>query len=67
MDGRDRPILPGVHGLEHVQSFATADLTDDDSIGAHAKGIPDQVPDRYLAFPLDVGRAVLQTDYVRLL
>src|SRR5204863_8157205 len=32
-----RPTVPGVHGLEHVEGFPAAYLTDHDAIRAHSK------------------------------
>ena len=58
--------MAGVHRLEHVERLRAADLADDDSIGAHAKGVPDKVADRDLAFALDVLGAGLEADHVPL-
>ena len=44
-----------------------ADLADDDAVGAHAQRVAHQVADGDLALALDVGRARLQRDHVRLL
>ena len=56
-----------VHGLQHVQGLAGADLAQDDAVGAHAQGVPDQVPLGDLASPLQVGGARFQADHMGLL
>src|SRR5215216_541816 len=67
VDGRDRPVVAGVHGLHHVQRLAATDLPDHDPVRAHAQGVPDQVADRDLAAALDVRRSVFQAHHVWLL
>ena len=64
--GGQRAVVAGVHRLEHVQRLAAADLADDDAVGAHAQRVAHQVADGDLAPALDVGRAALQPDDVRL-
>ena len=61
---RQRAVVAGVHGLEHVQRLGATDLAHDDAVGPHAEGVADQVPDGDLALALDVGRASLQADDV---
>ena len=61
---RDRAVVAGVHGLEHVEGGGVADLTDDDAVGAHAQRVADQVADRDLALALDVRRAGLEPEHV---
>ena len=39
VDGRDRAVVAGVHGLEHVERGAVTDLADDDAVGPHAEGV----------------------------
>ncbi len=67
MDGRQRTVVAGVHGLQHIQGFFAADLTDDDSIGTHTQAVHEQLalPDRAVAF--QVGRAGLKARHVGLL
>ena len=64
--GRDRPVVAGVHGLEHVERGTVADLTDDDPVGPHTQRVLDQVADVDLAATLDVRRAGLQAQHVLL-
>ncbi len=52
--------MAGVHGLQHVQGFARANLSDDDPVWAHAQGIPDKLPHGDLTAPLQVGGTSLQ-------
>ena len=64
VNGRHRPVVAGVHRLQHIQGLAAADLADDDPVGAHAEAVANQLADRQLALPLHVGRAVLERDHV---
>ena len=64
MHRRERAVVAGVHGLEHVQRLGATDLTDDDAVGPHAQGVADEIADGDLALALDVGRARLQADDV---
>jgi len=60
-------LVTGVHGLKHVKSFAATNLANDDPVRSHAQAVPQQIPLRDLALALEVGRARLQADDVRLL
>jgi hypothetical protein len=64
MEGGHEPAVPGVGGLQHVQHLGAANLADDDAVGAHAKGVADQLAQRDLASTLDVRRAALKPDDV---
>jgi hypothetical protein len=37
-------LVTRVHRLQHVEGLADANLADDDSVGAHAKRIPNELP-----------------------
>ena len=65
VDGRHRPVVAGVHRLQHVQGLGAADLAHQDAVGPHAEAVAQQLPDRELALALDVRRAVLEGDDVR--
>ena len=67
VDRRERALVARVHRLEHVQGLGAADLADDDPVGPHAQGVPDELADLDLALALDVGRAGLERDHVVLL
>ena len=67
VDRDERALVAGVERLEHVERLAAADLADDDPVGAHAQRVAHEVADRDLAAALDVGRARLERDDVRLL
>ena len=45
MDRGQRALVAGVHRLEHVQGLGAADLADDDAVGTHAQGVPDELAD----------------------
>ena len=62
----DRPVVAGVHRLEHVERGAVTDLTDDDAVGAHTQRVLHQVADLDLAATLDVRRARLEPQHVLL-
>src|SRR5208282_5457489 len=67
VDGGERALVAGVHGLQHVECFFTAHLADHDAVGTHTQAVDDELAhaDRALAF--DVGRASFETDDVFLL
>src|SRR6266540_4034878 len=67
VNGRDRTVVAGVHGLHHVQGLAATDLADHDPVRSHAQGVLGQVADRDLAPALDVRWPVLQSHHARLL
>ena len=67
MNGGERAVVAGVHGLQHVQRLRAADLADDDPVWPHAQGVADELADRDLALALDVLRARLQSENVGLL
>ena len=67
VEGTDRAVVAGVHGLEHVERGGVADLTDDDAVGTHTQAVLDQVADGDHASTLDVGRAGLEAHHVVLL
>ena len=67
VDGGERPVMPGVHGLEHIQGFAGPDLPQDDALRPHPQGVFNQVPLGDLPGTLQVGGPGFQADYVLLL
>src|SRR5207253_959388 len=54
VDGGDRSVVAGVHGLEHVESLAAPALPHHDPVGPHPQRVADQVADADLALALDV-------------
>ena len=67
MGGGHRAIVAGVHGLQHVDGFASAALADQDSVGAHSQRIANQVANGDFAATFHVGWARLERDDVLLL
>ena len=67
VDRRQRALVARVHRLEHVERLGAANLADDDPVGAHAQGVPDELADANLALALDVRRPRLEGDDVILL
>ena len=41
MEGGERAVVTGVHGLEHVEGFAGTTFADDDPLGPHAQRVAD--------------------------
>ena len=64
--GRQRPVMAGVHRLEHVKHLRPAALADDDPVGTHTQGVDKKVSDGHLASPFNVGRPAFQTGPVGL-
>ncbi len=67
VDGGQRAVVAGVHGLQHVQGFFRANFADDDAVGPHTEGVDDQLPDVDRADAFHVGRARFHARHVRLL
>ena len=59
--------MAGVHGLQHVEGLGATNLSDQDAVGAHSEAVAQQLPDGELTLAFDVGRAVLERDYVRVI
>ena len=64
--GRERAVLTGRHRLEHVEGLARSTLPDDDPVGSHVQPVAQQVADGDLALALEVRRAGLELDDMRL-
>src|SRR4030095_588880 len=62
-----RSVVTGVHGLQQVECFWSADFADDDAFRAHTEAISDQFAHADLALALDVGRTGFQPHDMRLL
>ena len=62
----ERSVVTGVHGLQHVHRFGRAHLAHDDPVGAHTERVHEKEALRHFAAALDVGRAGLEPDHVRL-
>ena len=62
-----RAVMAGVHGLQQVERFGSADFADDDAFRAHTQAVAHQLAHGDLALALDVGRAGFQPHHVRLL
>ena len=54
--------MPGVHSLQHVKGFCTANLTDDYSVGAHPERIAYQIALNDLTVARRGGRSRFQAD-----
>ena len=67
MDGGDGSVVPGVHGLQHIQRLFAADLAEDDAVGPHAQRVDDELPLPNGALAFQVGRPALQAGDVLLL
>jgi hypothetical protein len=58
--------MAGVHGLQHVEGLAAADLSNDDAVRSHPQRIPHQIAHGDLAPAFDVRRARFEPHHVRL-
>ena len=67
VDGRQRTLVAGVHGLEHVERLTATRLPDDYAVGPHTQRVTHEVTNRNLASSFYVGRAGLESDGVPLL
>ena len=67
VDGGERSVVTGIHGLQHVQGLLGADLADDDTVGTHTEGVDDELPDMDCSGAFDVGGAGLHARHVGLL
>ena len=66
VDGGQRAVVAGVHGLQHVERFLAADLADDDAVGTHTQGVDDQLALANRALAFDVGRPGFEPRHVLL-
>src|SRR5437667_6305582 len=66
VQGRQRTVMTGVHGLQHVDRLWTPDLADDDAIRPHAQRVDQELALRHLPLTLDVGAACLEAHHMRL-
>ena len=64
--GRQRPVMAGVEGLQHVERLGAAHLPHDYAIRTHAQRVAHELADRHLALALDVARPALQAQNVSL-
>src|SRR6266702_227179 len=60
MDRCDGPIMPGVHCLQHVERLFSANLAQDDAVGAHAQRVDHEFALADSALPFEVGRTALE-------
>ena len=67
MTGRQRAVVTGVHGLQHVKRFAGTDFADDNAVGAHTQGVAHQIANRNGALTFQVRRAGFQGNHMLLL
>jgi hypothetical protein len=43
MDGREGSVVACIHGLQHVNGFAAADLTDYYAVWSHTQSVSNQI------------------------
>ena len=67
MHRRHRAGVPRVQRLQHVERLRSSHLADDDAVGPHAERVAHELPDGDLPPALDVRRAALEAQHVRLL
>ena len=61
-----RSVVTGIHGLQHVQGFFSANLADDDAIRPHTETVCYQLALVYCPFTLDVCRTAFEANNVML-
>ena len=66
VDGRERAVVAGRERGQEVERLSPAHLADDDPVGAHPQRVAHEPADRHLAAALEVRRARLEPDHVRL-
>ncbi len=66
MDRAAPSLVPGVERSQQVDDLGAPALPDDQAIGTHAQGLPDQVAQGHLARALDVGCTSGERDDVRM-
>ena len=66
VNGGERAVVTGIHGLKHVQRFFAADFADDDAVGPHTEGVDDQIANLDGAVAFDVGGPRFHARHVRL-
>src|SRR4051794_30763484 len=57
VDGGERAVVAGVHGLQHVERFGATRLTDENAVRTHTQRVAHEVANFDLAGALDVRRA----------
>ena len=66
MDGAAATLVSGVERGEQLDDLGAADLTHDQAIRPHAQCLAHQIAHRHGPGALDVGRATLKADQVRM-
>ena len=67
MDGGERAVVAGVHGLQKVERFGSAHFAHDDALRTHTQTVSDQIAHGDLPLPFEVGRAGFQAHHMGLL
>src|SRR6185437_15922157 len=62
-----RAVVAGIHGLQQVKGFGSANFADDDTFRTHAQAVADQFAHSDLALAFEIRRARLEAYHVRLL
>ena len=61
MTGTQGTIVTGIHRLQHIQSLAASNLSDDDPLRSHTQRRLDQIPNRHGTVSGRIGIAGFQT------
>ena len=62
-----RPLMPRVHGREHVERLTATAFAHDDAVGAHAKRVRNQIANGDFPHPFRIARTSLKAHDVRVL
>jgi hypothetical protein len=66
VQGGQGSIVTGVHRLKHVKRLTASTFTYDDSVGAHAQRVLDQIPYWHCTLTLQIGRPRLKRHQIGL-
>src|SRR3984957_8000946 len=67
MQRAHRAVVTGVHRLEQIEGFRSANLADDDAFGPHAQAVLYEITHGDLADAFQIRRARLEPHYMGLL
>ena len=67
VDGAQRAVMAGVHGLQHVEGFTGANFAADGTVGTHTEHVLEQFGLVDLALAFQILQAGFQAHHVRLL
>ena len=67
MQRAHRAVVAGVHGLQQVESFGSANFADDDALRPHTQAVTHEIAHRDLPFAFEIWWPRFQSHHMRLL